>query len=100
VRDALLASAPDTVIITTQNSPPVAGAGLDQSTIVGGLVLLNGTGSRDVDDDALTFQWSFTVRPAGSAATLVGPDSPGPSFLADVPGLFVVQLIVNDGSLD
>jgi hypothetical protein len=36
----------------------------------------------------------------GSTASLVNPASAAPSFIADIPGVFVVQLIVNDGALD
>ena len=100
VNDGNASSAADTVTITTQNSPPVANAGADQSVRTGQLVLLDGTGSSDVDGDPLTFKWSFTSVPAGSTATLTGADSAGPSFVVDKFGTYVVQLIVNDGFVD
>ncbi|MCM3901685.1 MAG: PKD domain-containing protein [Pyrinomonadaceae bacterium] len=100
VNDGLINSAPDTVIISTQNSTPVANAGPDQSTSVGSTVQLDGSGSNDVDGDPLTFQWSFVSRPAGSTATLTGPTTVIPTFLADQPGTYVIQLIVNDGFVD
>ncbi len=100
VHDGSIASGPDTVTITTGNSRPVANAGPDQSIALGALVQLDGSGSADVDGDPLTFFWSFVSRPPGSAATLSNPAAVNPTFTADVVGLYVVQLIVNDGLLD
>src|SRR5262249_56976093 len=70
VNDGTVDSAPVTVTITTQNSPPVANAGANQSVVVGATVTLDGSASKDVDGNALTFRWALTVVPAGSAATL------------------------------
>ena len=91
-------STPDTVTITTLNSAPVANAGLDQTVVAGQVAFLGGEGSSDVDGDPLTFQWSFTSVPPGSAAILMNPTGPTPSFIVDRTGTFVVQLIVNDGT--
>ena len=100
VNDGTVDSAPDTVVISTQNSAPVANAGPDQSTLVGNTVQLNGSGSSDVDGNTLTFLWSFVSKPAGSVATLDNSTSVNPTFVVDVPGSYAVQLIVNDGSVD
>ncbi|NOT44078.1 MAG: hypothetical protein HOP14_05680, partial [Acidobacteria bacterium] len=98
VNDGALDSAPDTVMLTTDNTPPVARAGADQAVNAGDLVLLDGSASSDADGDALTFAWSFTSVPDGSVAVLAGAQTSGPSFTADLPGLYVAQLIVNDGT--
>jgi RHS repeat-associated protein/uncharacterized repeat protein (TIGR01451 family) len=100
VNDGLLDSLADTVQIDTLNSPPAADAGPDQTLTAGATVELDGTASTDADADPLTFRWSFTSLPDGSAATLSDPQAPQPTFLADLPGLYVVQLIVNDGLMD
>jgi PKD domain/K319L-like, PKD domain len=100
VSDGTVESEPATVTVTTQNSPPSADAGPDQSALVGTLVTLDGSGSTDVDGDPLTFQWSLLSVPAGSAAALQNPDSESPSFMVDEAGTYVVQLIVNDGMVD
>jgi parallel beta-helix repeat protein len=100
VDDGHVSGAPDTVTITTENTAPVAKAGPDQTAVAGALVLLDGTASSDVDYDPLTYRWSFTTVPSGSAATLTGASTAGPSFIVDRPGAFVVQLIVNDGQVD
>jgi hypothetical protein len=80
-----------------QNSPPVADAGDDQSVAVGTLVQLDGSGSHDPDGTALSYSWSFSSRPGGSGATLSNPNAVKPTFTADVPGQFVVRLVVSDG---
>ena len=97
VHDGAAASQPDTVVVRTDNSPPVADAGPDQTVGVGQRVTLDGSGSTDVDGDPLTYAWSLIQRPAGSAATLGNDTAVSADFGADVPGTYVVQLIVDDG---
>ena len=79
------------------NNPPVAQAGPAQSVTVGTVVTLDGSASADADGDPLTYAWTLTTRPAGSAATLSGPATPRPTFTADVEGSFVATLVVSDG---
>ena len=87
------------VIITVDNIRPVAHAGADQLLVtVRQTVQLNGSGSSDADGDALSFRWALTTRPAGSQATLTSSTLVNPSFVADVLGTYVAQLIVNDGT--
>jgi RHS repeat-associated protein len=100
VNDGTVDSAPDTVVITTANSAPVADAGPNQPSTVGATVTLDGTGSHDADFDPLTYQWSLTVRPVGSVAALSDPTAAMPTFGIDRPGTYVAQLIVNDGTVD
>ena len=100
VSDGTLNSTPSAVTINDVNSPPVAKAGPDQTVSVGTTVQLNGAGSTDVDGDSLTYHWSFLSVPAGSSATLSSTTIVNPTFVADIPGNFVVQLIINDGTVD
>ncbi len=100
VDDGLEASAPDTVTISTQNSAPLADAGPNQTVSVGDTVTLDGSGSSDTDGDTLTFSWSFASLPEGSNATFTDTNALQPGFTVDLPGTYVVQLIVNDGTLD
>jgi hypothetical protein len=102
VGDGQAASSPDTVTIHTEqgNAPPVADAGDDQSVTAGDTVLLDGSGSSDPDGDPLTYRWSLLAVPAGSQAALQDGQSVQPRLVADLPGQYVVQLIVNDGQLD
>jgi hypothetical protein len=79
---------------------PVANAGLSQSAVVGQTVTLNGSGSNDPDGDPLTYKWSLTLVPSGSQAVISNPTAQMASFVPDLPGTFVAQLIVNDGIVD
>ena len=97
VSNGFLNSQPATVVITTTNTPPVAVAGVNQGVAVGVMVFLDGSASWDADNDPLTYSWALTSRPASSTATLQGAVTRTPSFLADMPGTYVAQLIVNDG---
>ena len=100
VNDGHLDSLPDTVVITTENSRPVANAGPDQTVVLGEPVQLDGRGSSDGDHDTLTYRWSFTSVPEHSTVSLATPSAAQPTFVPDVAGLYVVQLIVNDGLED
>ena len=91
---------PDTVVITTQNSRPVANAGPDQSVVVTSYGAPGRQCVERPDGDLLSYRWSFTSTPAGSTATLSDPAVVNPTFVVDLPGIYVVQLIVNDGQLD
>ncbi len=92
-----IASEPDTVIVSTQDTTPVAHAGSDQSISEAGIrVMLNGAQSYDPDGDVLTYQWAFILRPAESAAFLENAGTVMSAFVADVPGDYVIQLTVTD----
>ena len=97
VNDGIQSSTPSMVTITTTNTAPVANPGLNQAVPVPANVSLDGSGSSDADNDPLTYAWSFSSRPPGSSAALSSLTAVRPTFLADVTGTYVVQLIVNDG---
>jgi hypothetical protein len=100
VNDGKVDSSADIVIVSTQNSRPVANAGPDQTTFVTNTVTLDGSGSSDFDGNPLTYRWSFISRPAGSASTLINANAVNPTFVADKFGDYIVQLVVNDGFVD
>ncbi|MCU0736254.1 MAG: PKD domain-containing protein, partial [Methylotetracoccus sp.] len=99
VEDGQAASDPDTVVVDTENSRPVADAGPPQTATVGAEVHLDGRASTDADGDALDFAWSLLAMPNGSQAELADPLRPVSRLIPDVPGSYVAQLIVNDGQL-
>jgi beta-lactam-binding protein with PASTA domain len=99
VGDGSLQSAPDTVVISTANSRPVADAGPAQSVNTGTAVQLDGSASRDADGDPLTYAWALTTKPPGSNAAIAEPAAVTPTFVADKDGHYIAQLIVSDGRL-
>ncbi|MDH5331543.1 MAG: PKD domain-containing protein [Aquincola sp.] len=102
VSDGQATSAASTVTINASsgNTAPVAHAGTAQSVLTGATVTLNGGGSTDVDGDPLTYAWTLTTRPAGSAAVLSNANAVAPTFVADVAGSYVATLVVNDGKVN
>ena len=94
-------SSPSTVTFSTTNSPPVADAGLNRAiTLIGSTVYLNGNTpgreSYDPDGDPLNYNWSFSSKPSGSTASLIGASTATPTFIADVHGTYMAQLVVSD----
>ncbi|HVG85147.1 MAG TPA: PKD domain-containing protein, partial [Vicinamibacterales bacterium] len=88
-----------TVTAAVGNEAPMASAGDDVSTVVGTTVSLSGALSSDANGDTLTYTWTLVSRPAGSVAAPVNPGSATPTLTPDVPGLYVVELVVSDGVL-
>jgi hypothetical protein len=81
------------------SNPPTAVAGPGQTVRTGSQVQLDGNASSDdvTSVQKLGFAWIMTALPAGSAAVLSGGTTATPSFHADLPGVYVVQLVVTDG---
>ncbi len=100
VNDGASNSQPDTVVISTTGTKPVANAGPPQRVNVGSAVQLNGSASTDAGGKPLTYKWSLISIPAGSSASLNSTTVVNPTFLADRPGTYIAQLIVNNGQLD
>jgi hypothetical protein len=101
VTDSLgAASKPATVQVSFGNVAPVAHAGPNESVFVGETVTLNGSESNDANHDRLTYRWSVVSAPKRSHARISNPTGEMAAFVPDLPGTFVVQLIVNDGFVD
>jgi RHS repeat-associated protein len=100
VNDGLSNSSPDEAVISTENSRPVANAGMDKTVVIGESVNLSAAGSNDADGNSLSWQWSITSQPEDSIAGLIETGIESPVFLADEIGIYIFQLIVSDGSLD
>jgi RHS repeat-associated protein len=100
--DGLLNSAPAFVTVTagSPDAAPDADAGSDQTAVVGHVVTLDGRKSFDPDNNNITYQWRILSAPAESIASLTNADSVIASLTPDVAGIYVVQLVVNDGTTD
>jgi hypothetical protein len=96
VNDGTVDSPADEVMITVRNinNAPVANAGIDQTVMEGGTVILDGSSSFDPDGTAISYLWS---APAG--VTLNKSDLANPTFVVpDVSELtrFSFLLTVSD----
>jgi len=100
VNDGLKDSTPDTVDVIIGNAAPVADAGENQSGFAGDFISLDGSASRDANDDPLSYRWNTLARPVNSNAQLNNPFLPNPLLVLDEQGDYIVQLIVNDGTED
>lgn len=99
VTDPSGANDTDCVKVSFDNLKPVAHAGTGGAVVVGKPFTLDGSGSMDANGDDLTYKWSFTSVPAGSQCTIQDPIAMTTTFVPDVAGTYVVQLVVNDGDL-
>jgi hypothetical protein len=88
----------DAFVASILNTPPTADAGPDQAARPGATINLNGAASFDdnTPSSQLGYAWSFVATPSGSAASLTGANTATPSFVADVPGNYAIELIVTD----
>ena len=90
-------------IITQEhvNFRPEARAGTDRTVLVDTTVVLNGGLSYDPDNDPISYSWSFVSCPSGgNCPVLNDPNTSTPSFYAERTGRYVIQLVVNDGTLE
>jgi hypothetical protein len=94
------AGAASVSLAITIRPPPVASAGRSQTVAVGKLVSLDGSASADADGKTLTYSWTLATVPVGSTAALSNPTIARPTFLADVAGVYVATLVVNNGTVD
>lgn len=81
---------------------------VQQQTVVGAVAKLDGRASFDTATNPsgiLNYTWTFSRFPIGSQVELEGfasldPDEAVVSFAPDITGLYEIQLIVDDGSID
>jgi hypothetical protein len=102
VSDGSLSSSPDSVYITVRdldpaNRAPVADAGDDQTVDENSRVDLDGSGSSDPDQDALSYDWSTPSDISLSDAGTAQPYFTAPDVDSETTYLFILS--VSDGSL-
>ncbi|MBU49532.1 MAG: hypothetical protein CL920_12625 [Deltaproteobacteria bacterium] len=80
------------------NVPPEAKVDPAEASVkAGDKVSLDGSTSTDADGDKLTYTWSLVSKPDKSSATASG-SSEKLEFTTDEGGLYVIQLLVDDGN--
>ncbi|MEQ3695876.1 MAG: PKD domain-containing protein [Pseudomonadales bacterium] len=97
VNDGQIDSALSNLTLHRENHIPIADAGSDLTAQLGQVIHLNGTGSSDGDGDPLVPRWSISSKPKNSSASLADVNTLHPTLVPDMPGDYVIQLIVNDG---
>ena len=73
---------------------PTAHAGTDQLVEIYGIVFLDGSQSTNTEN--VEYIWSFNYKPPGSATVFSDSSAPYPTFIADLPGFYNVQLVVKN----
>lgn len=82
------------------NAVPLSNAGINQTATVGALVTLDGSGSTDSNQDALTYKWTMASKPIDSAALFTETTLIKPTLTRTMPGTYVFTLVVSDGKAD
>jgi hypothetical protein len=98
INDGLYDSYPDEVLIVVRNAAPIVDAGPDQSmSFLPPVITLDGSGSYDPQDDSLTYHWRQIAGPAVELSDINAVD---PNFIPVDYGVYVFELVVNDGFKD
>ncbi len=87
--DAFDATPPDTCVTTT-----ITAAAATTDVWLGQTATTTATAS-SVPATGLSYAWTFTSRPVGSAAAFAAPTSAAATFVPDVPGDYVAQVTVS-----
>jgi len=77
----------------------LANPGKNQTVNINQIIKLDASGSKNIpglDNSELSYTWSFQNRPKGSAVVFSDKSSKNPTFLADIEGKYIVQLIVKN----
>jgi hypothetical protein len=77
------------------NADPIANAGPDQATVERQGVTIDGSKTRDPENDPITYRWELVAAPAGSSVP-VNATSPTFDFVPDRPGSYDLRLTASD----
>jgi hypothetical protein len=97
VSDGELESPPRLVTLIANNARPQSFAGADSLAPLGQPARADGSASRDADGDVLAYRWRIVTQPLASVAELMGADTPRPTLIPDVRGVYTLGLVVDDG---
>jgi hypothetical protein len=79
--------------------PPIADTGAASVIAPGTTRTLEGRFSYQPNGDFLAFGWKLRSKPPGSTATLDDPSAVQPTLTFDLPGNYLIELTVTDGSV-
>ncbi|SDH14550.1 Right handed beta helix region [Dyadobacter soli] len=82
----------------TPSNTLTAKAGADQNVNAGSAVNLDGSASADSENKPFEFSWAFSKKPAGSTANLASATTAKPTFTADLPGEYEVELTISNAN--
>lgn len=74
-----------------------ANAGIDQQVITNQVLVLDGSNSKDVNDEAFQYLWSIKSKPEHCNPILTDSTSVSPKFTVDKAGNYVVELKIQNG---
>ncbi|WP_367156177.1 PKD domain-containing protein [Methylomonas sp. HYX-M1] len=97
VHDGQTAGFPDSVLLDTNGSAPIADAGLPITAAHRATVTLDASASRGNDARTLTHAWSLPRKPGGSKAKITPFNAESPTLTLDKKGRYIARLIVSDG---
>jgi hypothetical protein len=100
--EASISSPADLAVITvgSDNLPPIADAGPDETGTVGARAVVDGSASSDPEGQPLTYQWTLASEPTDSklgSTDLFDATSVTASLVPDVSGTYTLSLVVSDG---
>jgi hypothetical protein len=93
----LLGSCKEDEEVTPSNTL-TAKAGADQNVHVGDIVALDASGSTDSENKPFDFRWDFIKKPAASTANLSSVVAAKPTFTADQPGEYELELTITNAN--
>ena len=88
------------IAVNSGNEQPVADCGASVTGRVGDRADLDGSASADPEGEEIEFDWSLASAPDGSLLDqddVFNGDQPVASVVPDVPGVYVMSLVVGDG---
>jgi len=84
------------VVSSTEEHVPYADAGINQHTVVGNSVQLDGRGTYDADSDTVAYSWT---QISGTPVAITNANTSLATFTPTIPGMYSFRLNVHDGTL-
>lgn len=98
VNDGSLTSSPDLIEIVAQKRPQAL---IQANSLIlkGSTVILDGSESFDPGGGDISYSWTLDQKPKGSSAVIVNPESMTAIFSPDLPGDYIISLVVGSEHL-